>query len=467
MNASSFAKPLLALLDNSFDSAIECSSLCRSLYSTRQYHRLIQYFEEQINPQQKDITMQYLYLKSLLKVFKHEEAESYIKSLNPDLQINSKILYILGLCKIKSVEYQNASSLLISSFKADPTFFEPLYKLLSHHLISEASFTELFEDIDISNEYRDALKSYASLFWFFSPDQKASFAITSKILESNPSSSSAITIYVSHCLALSKRQELFSVAQKLLSIAPDSYLSAFAAAAHLSLINRTETARRLLWYSLQLSPSFAPSWLMYAISYWYDGDSRSALGVIQVAARAFPELELLHLWAGKLSVECGDFEVALAHYQICSKSSYVLNEMGCILLRMNKMEEAVSLFDQAVQKEENNSSYMLNAALAHRRLGDFDTAIGLYMDIEQREPENVQCQLGLGFTFHLMEENNAAYERYRTVLSIDPKNAFAREMIEDVTLKMASDDIFADLEIDDDSDIKIDEAFSNWMKNNQ
>ena len=458
-----FAKPLLDLLDQPFDYTKDFCSFCRSLYITHQYHRLISFFETQENPQQIDITIQYWYLKSLLKVFRHGDAEVYIKSLSEDLQTHSKILYIQGLCKIRTMDYQSASELLVNSFKIDPSFFEPLSKLLSHHLISEANYPEIFSGVSISPKYRKELDLYASLFWFLSGDNSASFAITSDLLESNPTSSKVIIVYISHCLSLNKKQELFSIAQKLLAVAPQSYLSSFATAAHFSIINRTDSARRLLWYSLQLSPSFAPSWLLYAITYWYDGDSRSALGVVQVAARAFPELELLHIWAGKLCVDCGDCELALAHYKTCYQSSYILNEIGCVLMRMNKLEEAVLFFDQAIQKQDSISTYSLNSALAHRRLGDFDGAMGIYLEVERKEPENLQCELGLAFTFQLMEEYMASYERYRTVLRIDPHNSFAKEMINHVSSKLASFDVFEDMPFENDSSVRFEEMFGEWQ----
>jgi anaphase-promoting complex subunit 6 len=370
-------------------------------------------------------------------------------------------LYVKGICHLKDLDFDSSTASFIAAFTKNPFFIEPLQKLLSHHLLSRGSFEELTARTEMPEAHRKALEAYASLSWFYELDEKEAARLAPKLLKENPSSSRAIVVYVSYCVMADKKTDLFILAQRICDTAPNSALAMFTAGCHMALIGRSEAARSLLWAALRDSPSFAPAWVAYAITHWFDGDSRTSLNVILVASRAFPAMELLHLWAGHLHAECGDMALALACYRLCRLNGFVLNEIGCILLRQNRVDRACSVFERAVASPDRQSAYKVNYATALRRCGRYGQAVDLLTEVEAVEPENIHAILGLGFTLHLIFRVDEAIIKYNRVLALNPDNSFALGMLEDAVQRTLAVPVIRYCDKVDPT--PFDEGFQKWL----
>ncbi|OHT14084.1 TPR Domain containing protein [Tritrichomonas foetus] len=460
-----FANRFLSLIDPSNDTPDDPVVLCRSFFMRRAFHRLIAYFQTFPNQQEQDIKLQYWYLTALIKTNRTKECDLFLKSLSKERQENPQLLYIKGMYYLKQLDFQSATQSFVRSFEKDHFFIEPLNKLLSHHLLDSSSFNKLFKHTKVPPKHLQALTNFASLSWLYNLDEKSAYAETERLFKENPSSSREIVAYVSCCFVSGKKSELFAVAQRLSDSAPQSHISMFAAGCHMALIGRSEVSRSLLWTALRSAPSFAPAWIAYAITHWLDGDARTALNVILVAARSFPAMELLQIWAARLFVDCGEAPLALAHYKRCRLTGFVLNEIGCILLKDGKIEQAVQIFEKAIAKKDKNSVFVVNCANAHRRIGNFERAIELLQGVEEKEPENVTAILSLAFALHLSGEIDSAIVKYNKVLLLSPDNAFATGMLEDAVQMIASNPISIYIPDDEEYD-EFEEQFLEWKEQN-
>lgn len=458
-----FANRFLSLLDPDNDNAENPIVLCRSFFMRRAFHRLIAYFETLPSPETQDIQLQYWYLASLIKANRQKESNLFLESLSKERQQNPQLLYIKGMYYLKQLDFQSATDCFVRSFQKNPFFIEPLHKLLSHHLLDRSAFDNIFAHTKVREEHLRGLTQFASLSWLYDLDEKSAFEESQRLLKENPSSSREIVAFVSSCLISGKKSELFAVAQRLSDSAPQSRISMFAAGCHMALIGKSEHARSLLWTALRSAPSFAPAWIAYAITHWFDGDSRTALNVILVASRAFPAMELLQIWAARLLVECGEAALALAHYKRCRMTGYVYNEIGCILMKQGKIDQAVEVFEKSISRKDKSSVFVVNCANAHRRLGNFDRAIELLKEVTEKEPENINAILSLAFTLHLKMEYDEAINYYNKVLAITPENDFAMEMLESAMETVSSNPILIYLPEDQTED-EIDKEFEIWKK---
>lgn len=466
---TTFANRFLSLLDPENENADDPIVLCRSFFMRRAFHRLIAYFETLPSPETQDIQLQYWYLVSLIKANRQKECNLFLESLSKDRQQNPQLLYIKGMYFLKQLDFQSATDCFVNSFQKNPFFIEPLHKLLSHHLLDRTAFDNIFAHTHVPDEHLRGLTQFASLSWLYDLDEKSAFEESQRLLNENPSSSREIVAFVSSCLIFGKKSELFAVAQRLSDSAPQSRISMFAAGCHMALIGKSEHARSLLWTALRSAPSFAPAWIAYAITHWFDGDSRTALNVILVAARAFPAMELLQIWAARLLVECGETALALAHYKRCRMTGYVYNEIGCILMKQGKIDQAVQVFEKAINEKDKNSNFVVNCANAHRRLGNYERAIELLNQVVEKEPENINAMLSLAFALHLTSNYDDAIVFYNRVLTLAPDNDFAMEMLEDAVATVATNPILIYLPPDDDvngnSVDELDQEFVEWKKN--
>ena len=283
-----------------------------------------------------------------------------------------------------------------------------------------------------------------------------------------------VIAYISCCFQYNKKAELYVIAQRLFDSERDSLIALLAVGCHMRLIYKSEIARTLLMKAIRMAPSFAPAWISYAITYWMDGDPKTSLSIILIAIRAFPKMELLHIWAGKLSAECGDFEMAIAYYDRCKKTSFVLNEIGCILLKLGKYNESVEILEKAIKFPDACSTYFINCATANRRNRNYFRALELLDDIETKEPENPNVLLNKGFTYHLIKRYDEAFEYYTKVLKLSPDNRFANNMLDEVVEKLVvpfSDDCSYDSKYNISNDIDDEEAsksfnemFTKWKE---
>ena len=460
-----FANRFLTLIDSNHEEGSNPMELCRSFFMRRSFHRLIAYFKTFENQQEQNIQLQYWYLISLIKTNKQKECKIFLDSLSIERQEDPQLLYIKGMYYLKQLDFQSATRSFVQSFKKDPFFIEPLNKLLSHHLLDKASFNKIFAHTHVPESHLKALTTFASLSWLYDLDEKVAYAEAERLLKENPSSPREIVAFVSCCLISKKKSELFAVAQRLSDTAPQSHVSMFAAGCHMALIGKSEKARSLLWTALRSAPSFAPAWIGYALTHWYDGDFRTALNVILVAARAFPAMELLQLWAARLHIECGENALALAHYKRCRMTGFVLNEIGCILLKQGNLNKAVQVFEKAIAEDDSTSIFVVNCANAHRRAGNFNRAIELLKQVENKEPENVNAILSLGFALHLVGEFDSAITKYNKVLELSPDNNFVTGMLEDAVQTVSSNPILLYVpNANDDDDFE--QKFQTWKDSN-
>ncbi|EAY18255.1 TPR Domain containing protein [Trichomonas vaginalis G3] len=459
---SDFTSKFINLLTTDTEEIKDEVEFCRSLFINRKYHRLILYIDDRKNENKFDTLVNYWYMLSLLKLKRYKDCEIYLNSISEgEEETEPKYLYVRGLLLLKQMDFGYCGKYLQDSFVADPTFYDPINKLLSHHLLSESLLSSLIYKDKNNSKISEQIHSIAVNSWLFEGDANSAFESASKLLKENPSSDKAITAFVSACMALGKSHDLFVVAQRLLETTPDSYLASFAAGCHVAMSGRSDAARSLLWFTLKRMPSFAPAWLAYAMTYKNDNDNRMALSVIMTAARAFPKLNLLHLWAAYFCVQSNDFALALAHLQMCRPSGYVYNEVGCILMKNGRISDALKAFQKAIVAKDVCNAYIINAATCYRRNNNFIEAERLYREAIQKEPDNLTCLIGLAFTLQLMDKREEAYKMYFRAITIDPDNAFANEMLSNLGSDLASDQL-----ANEDEDPRFYEKFAEFMKEN-
>ena len=438
------------------------TEFCKTLFVNRNFHRIISFVQEKCKKEELNDTIRYWYLISLIKLRHYKEAEIYIKENYPNYEKNSKILYVSGLIALKQLDFENSIEKLSKSFVLDPTFFEPIHCLLKHHLIIESKLRAIIKRSKCSEKQAAKIMQYASISWLYYGDPQQAFDIASDLMKKDPSSDRAITAYVSACLALKKQQDLFVVAQRLLETAPNSYLSSFAAGCHISMSGRSDAARALLWFTLRRMPSFAPAWLAYALTYKTDNDYRMALQVAMTASRAFPRLDLLHLWSAYFCCQTNEFAPALAHLQMCKQTGYVMNEVGCILMSLGRVKDAVKAFKKSISSNDVCTTYIINCATALRRAGNLDEAEKLYRDALKKEPDNETCLIGLAFTLQLSDKLNECIDLYNHALFISPQNAFAKEMLQHAVETLATEPFDVDSVVGENNEFE--KQFQSFMK---
>jgi len=428
-------------------------------YFRKQYHRILDLFMDPFSVSNESVLVKYWFIQSLIKCKRFKECDSLIKKIQESIE-PYRYEYLMGISCLKQHNYHESTKHLINSFCSNPYFLEPFMKLFSHHLINESEFSSLMNKVQCDESHKRVLYDHAALKWLYSKDSKSSFAFIRNLMESGCLSDEVVAASISLCVSMSKQQDLFIIAQRLLDQSPDSYIAPYAAGCFQYLIGRTDSARSFLWLSLQRSPNFAAAWIAYALAFRKDNDPRMAINILVISARAFPKLDLIHLWIAHYQSQIGESSLALAYYLKCEKNGYVMNEIGCLLLSMGKLKQAEIALDRALTYPEVHPSYYINCASLKRRLSKFQEAENLYKKALSIDSNNTYAILGLAFTLHLEGSVLEAIEYYNKALHINPSDNFAQEMREEAMKEMVK--IPIEQYIKDDP--SFDNRYQTWSK---
>lgn len=111
-----------------------------------------------------------------------------------------------------------------------------------------------------------------------------------------------------------------------------------------------------------------------------------------------------------------------------------LTNLGAILQKQNKYDEALQLYTQAGQLDPQNVTTRLNIGTLYQQKKSYDAAIAAYESILFSYPDHKEANLYKAQCLQALGQNEKALEGFNKVLSLDPTNQMAKGQIFD-TLK--------------------------------
>lgn len=111
-----------------------------------------------------------------------------------------------------------------------------------------------------------------------------------------------------------------------------------------------------------------------------------------------------------------------------------ITNLGAILQKENKYDEALQYYTQAGQLDPTNVTTRLNIGTLYQQKKSYDSAIAAYDSILFLYPNHLEANLYKAQCLAAMGQNDKALEGFKKVLSIDPNNKDVKNQIFD-TLK--------------------------------
>lgn len=106
-----------------------------------------------------------------------------------------------------------------------------------------------------------------------------------------------------------------------------------------------------------------------------------------------------------------------------------ITNLGAILQKQNKLDEALQYYSQASQLDPTNVTTRLNVGTLYQQKKSYDSAIAAYDSILFLYPNNLEANLYKAQCLVAMGQNDKALESFNKVLSIDPNNKEAKDQI--------------------------------------
>ncbi|PWY97063.1 TPR-like protein [Testicularia cyperi] len=268
------------------------------------------------------------------------------------------------------------------------------------------------------------------------------FVVTSRILELSADHPATLPIHVACTYHLKNlRPALFMLAHRLTELQPDSAVSWYAVGTWYATTRRWAEARRYFSKASLLDPRFAPSWIAFGHTFAMEGESDQAIIAYSTAARLFPQSHLPKLFVGMEHLHQDNLSLARLSLEgsaaIWSQDPLTANERGIVAFSSNDLEAAATFFQHSIQlasqtqhPASNWKASYLNLGLTFLRLGRDKRAREVFAQVVELDPHNHQAYLSLAMLCHKHDELDDAIHFYHQALSVNPRDAFATELLD-------------------------------------
>jgi Flp pilus assembly protein TadD len=127
---------------------------------------------------------------------------------------------------------------------------------------------------------------------------------------------------------------------------------------------------------------------------------------------------------GASAYAAGDYEGSLAQFETAvernPQDAESLSNLGQVLVRLNRAEEALPYFDRAIAIIPSRWTYQFNRAKALGTLGRWDEAIEGYRRAQAIFPEDYATAFNLGMALHKKGDEAGAVEAYQKAIALEP-----------------------------------------------
>lgn len=108
------------------------------------------------------------------------------------------------------------------------------------------------------------------------------------------------------------------------------------------------------------------------------------------------------------------------------KSGDLNANMGAILQKQNRLDEALAYYKQAESLDPSNTNTRINTGTLYQQKGDYRTAIKAYESVLILYPNDVNANLYRAQCYDKLGDNKVAQEGYKKVLELDPDNEYIK-----------------------------------------
>lgn len=295
----------------------------------------------------------------------------------------------------------------------------------------------LFEDKDKSTDIEDLAeleREYAILYWDLDKVEQT-FAIIDAYLKEHPDSDVMRDLKIDVCIREKRTKDALAMAKKMVKEFPDDIAKAMKLANCYERVDQQEKAIELYKKILVKKDDYVPAIrrLMYIysnLSNQKDDLELCKLG-IQYADRMIELTDSsdAYLEKGNLQIDLYELEGAV---DSCKKAIernpdayYAYNNLGCALLKLRRVDEAVKPLLQAIELDPDREHLpYMNLAECYTLLGEYDKAIEAYENVLRFHPKSESVKESIAKLFIKKGDYERAVAYYKNrIKQIEDKYA--------------------------------------------
>ena len=287
-------------------------------------------------------------------------------------------------------------------------------------------------------------------------DFQMCYKMTSHVLQKDSLHSTCLPLHISCMVELSKSNDLFFLAHKLVDNHPDQAVSWYAVASYYYLISKFEAARRFFSKATTTNHNFGPGWIGFGHAFAVEGEHDQAMAAYFTASKLMPGAYQPLLYVGieyhktsnpKLAERF--FNEALA---ISPDEPTIKHELGQIAFQNGNYSKAEKFFREALENVQQCSGVILdtweplvnNLGHAVRKQGRYEEALECHQQALVLVPQNSHTFSAIGFVHSLLGNYEQAISFFHKALSLRKDDTFSVQMLgqtlEQFSLSVLSDE---------------------------
>merc|ERR1719334_1453181 len=201
---------------------------------------------------------------------------------------------------------------------------------------------------------------------------------------------------------------------------------------------RYEISRRFLAKATSLDKHLLAAWLAYAHTFAEQDADDQAMASYRTVSRLFPVAHQPPLLMGMGYLGVNNLVYAekflRESYRLFDKDPLLYNELGVVYYHKKEYGKAKDFFNATLRYVSVDcydawESTFLNLGHCWRKLGNLKEALRWYGKGRNMSPRDPMILSAVGFTYHLMGKVDKAVACYHKVLSLQPHDTFANEML--------------------------------------
>ncbi|XP_028403874.1 cell division cycle protein 16 homolog [Dendronephthya gigantea] len=273
-------------------------------------------------------------------------------------------------------------------------------------------------------------------------DFQLCYKMSSQIMQKDPLHSACLPLHISCMVELKKPNELFFLAHKLVDNYPDQAVSWYAVGSYYFLISKYEAARRFLCKATTIDRNFGHAWIGFGHAFAIEGEHDQAMAAYFTASRLMPGAYQPLLYVGieynktnnpKLAERF--FNQALA---IAPDDPTIKHELGQIAFQNGNYVKAEKCFKEALEKVQSLSAGIILATweplvnnLGHviRKQGRYEEALEYHQQALVLVPQNSDTLSAIGFIYSLLGNYEQAISYFHKALSLRKDDTFSVQML--------------------------------------
>ncbi|KAH9901854.1 anaphase-promoting complex subunit cut9 [Xylariomycetidae sp. FL2044] len=267
-------------------------------------------------------------------------------------------------------------------------------------------------------------------------------AITESVLQEDKYNFSIYPLHLACLFELKKKNLLFLIAHDLADNHPEEPCTWLAVGIYYFAIDKIAEARRYFSKASMMDTHFGPAWIGFAHTFAAEGEHDQAISAYSTAARLFMGTHLPQVFLGMQNHALNNMSVAdeflKTAYGLCKTDPLLLNEMGVVYYHQDRLQEAATLFLNALQIADEIDaepqawvSARTNLAHAYRRARQYDKAIEQFDEVLRLGGKDAAVFSAKGLIYMEMggDKFDLAVEVLHQALAMKPQDPIATELL--------------------------------------